>query len=175
MGQLIPVGCVEVLPGDSFRQQTSTLLRVSPLNSPVMHPVEVRIHHWFVPNRILWSEWEDFITGGPDGNNTSTPPTVAYSATPANEPLLDYLGIKPVASLSGINALPVRAFNKIYNEFYRDQDLVTERGEDDLTIPRVAWEKDYFSAARPFTQKGTEVTLPIGTSAPINWDGTPGS
>jgi len=67
MGQLIPVACVEVLPGDSFRHSTSVLLRVSPLMSPVMHPVQVRLHHWFVPYRLVWAGFEQFITGGPDG------------------------------------------------------------------------------------------------------------
>jgi hypothetical protein len=167
MGQLIPAAHIEVLPGDSIQMDTSALLRVSPLVSPVMHPVEVRLHHWFVPNRLLWSSWEDFITGGDDGNDTSTIPTVAHTATPSNEPLLDYFGIPNVASLSGINALPIRAFNKIYNEFYRDQDLITERSEDALTIPNIAWEKDYFTASRPWTQKGTEVTLPLGSLATI--------
>lgn len=168
MGQLVPVSCVEVIPGDTFRHQTSALVRVSPLVAPVMHPVEVRLHHWFVPNRLLWSSWEDFITGGSDGNDSSTIPTVAHTATPANEPLLDYLGVPPVANLSGINALPIRAYNKIFNEFYRDQDLVTARSEDALTLAKIAWEKDYFTTARPWTQKGTEVSLPLGTSANIH-------
>ena len=56
--------------------------------------------------------------------------------------------------------MPVRAFNKIFNEFYRDQDLVTERAEDDMTIPNIAWEKDYFTEARPWEQKGDAVVVP---------------
>ena len=74
MGKLVPIGMVEVLPGDSFRHATSALIRVAPLVRPVMHPVQVKIHHWFVPFRILWSDWEDFITGGEDGTNSSTHP-----------------------------------------------------------------------------------------------------
>ena len=69
MGELVPVGLHEVLPGDSFQHATSVLLRCSPLVSPVMHPVHVRIHHWFVPHRIIWDGWEDFITAGPDGTD----------------------------------------------------------------------------------------------------------
>ena len=67
MGKLVPVNCMEVLPGDTVQQVTSALVRVSPLLAPVMHPVSVRVHHWFVPYRLLWDGFEDFITGGPDG------------------------------------------------------------------------------------------------------------
>jgi hypothetical protein len=175
MGQLVPVGCVEVLPGDTFQHSASTLLRVSPLVAPTMHPVTVRLHHFFVPNRIIWSGWEDFITGGPDGNDTSTVPTVSHTATPANEPLLDYLGVPPVASLSGINALPVRAYNKIYNEYFRDEDLVTAVSEDNMDLHRVSWEKDYFTGSRPWTQKGDAVTIPTSGLAPVTGLGISGS
>ena len=66
---LVPVGCYEILPGDTFQMQTSALIRVQPLAKPVMHPVHVRIHHFFVPNRLVWTGWEDFITG-----ESATPP-----------------------------------------------------------------------------------------------------
>ena len=75
MGNLIPISWFEALPGDSIQQSTSALIRVSPLLSPVMHPVRVRIHHWFVPNRLIWDDWEDFITGGPNGTDASVWPS----------------------------------------------------------------------------------------------------
>ena len=74
MGTLMPVTWYEALPGDTIQQATSMLVRVSPLLSPVMHPVRIRIHHWFVPLRLIWDDFEDFITGGPDGTDTTTPP-----------------------------------------------------------------------------------------------------
>ena len=77
MGELVPVCWYEALPGDSFRQSTSALLRISPLLAPVMHRVEIRFHHWFVPNRLVWEDWEKFITGGPDGNDASVHPTIS--------------------------------------------------------------------------------------------------
>lgn len=163
MGYLMPCGVVEVLPGDTFDQSTSALIRVSPLAAPVMHPVTVRVHHFYVPNRIIWDDWEDFITGN---DPEAVPPTITVAADPTTQPLLDYLGIPPVTGVS-VSALPVRAFNKIYNEYFRDQDLVTERAEGAVTLPRIAWEKDYISSARPWAQKGAEVVLPLGDRAPV--------
>jgi hypothetical protein len=178
MGKLIPVGIYEVLPGDSVQQASSALIRVSPLVAPVMHPVIVRIHHWFVPNRIVWDGWEDFITGGADGlgGASGAYPTVSSpTGWPAGE-LPDYFGIKPgIASV--VSAMPFRAYNLIYNEFYRDQDLsgaaAISTGSGDDTVTRMgaplfcAWEKDYFTSARPWPQKGADVSLPLGVSAPV--------
>jgi hypothetical protein len=126
MGELVPVACVEVLPGDTFRQSASCLLRIAPLAKPLMHPVRVQFHHWYVPNRLIWSGWEDFITGKVEEATTPLP-TITLSATASENPLADYLGVDPASGAIDINALPVYAFNKIYNEFYRDQDIVTER------------------------------------------------
>ena len=77
MGYLYPIAWYEALPGDTVQQQSSMLIRCAPLLAPVMHPVHVRIHHWFVPNRLIWEDWEDFITGGPDGNDASVTPKYA--------------------------------------------------------------------------------------------------
>lgn len=174
MGDLIPIGLTEVLPGDSLQQATSLLLRCSPLLAPVMHPVHVRIHHWFVPHRLVWDSWEDFITGGPDGMNASQHPF--YTAVPAEGSLQDYYGIPPGAQGPDYSMLPFRGYNLIFNEFYRDQDLVPElaiskgSGFDNTTtiaLQKVAWEKDYFTSARPWTQKGPDVSLPLGTFAPV--------
>lgn len=187
MGELVPIGLTEVLPGDTFQHSTSALIRVSPLLAPVMHPVHVRIHHWFVPLRLLWDDFESFITGGPDGMDTSSPPYVAlsYDAGPPETGvnqvgmLPDYLGIPPqvdFAAGSQISALPFRAYALIFNEWYRDQDLVaavgfdTASGQDtttNLALKNVAWEKDYFTTARPWTQKGPEVTIPLVGNAPV--------
>lgn len=170
-GELVPVGLVEALPGDTIQQSTSILLRMSPMVAPVMHPVQVRLHHFFVPNRLIYTGWEDFITGGPDGTGSTVPyPTNAAAINPATGSLLDYLGVPPGTSLpiGALSMLPVRAYNLIYNEFYRDQDLVTEVAQDSTVLQRISWEKDYFTTCRPWTQKGPAVTLPLGTSAPVD-------
>ncbi len=179
MGKLYPVGCVEVLPGDSFQHRTNVLLRSIPLLSPVMHSVTIGINHFFVPNRIVWpkvdatgNNWEDYITGGTDGNNAATIPTITSTGNPfVDSPLLQYFNIPPVPNLV-FNSLAIRGFNMIFNEFYRDQDLVTAIGEHSTTIPNVAWNRDYFTTARPWTQRGSAVSVPIGGTAPIIGDGT---
>ncbi len=170
MGNLYPVGCMEVLPGDTFQHRCSVFLRSMPLLAPVMHSVTIGINHFFVPNRLVWTgtsgdNWEDFITGGNDGNNAATIPIIDQGATPtATHPLLGYLGIPPVPNLE-INALAIRGINKIFNEYYRDQDLVNERLEDDCTLPKVAWNRDRFTTARPWTQRGSAVSVPISGEA----------
>ena len=85
MGELLPVGLVEAMPGDVFNHSTSILLRMTPQLAPVMHPVNIRIHHWYVPFRLLYSGWEDFITGGQDGLGSAIPyPTNGSSVAPAS-------------------------------------------------------------------------------------------
>lgn len=166
MGELLPVACYEVLPGDSIQQSTSLLLRVSPLLAPVMHPVQVRIHHWFVPHRIVWDRWEDFITGGKDGlGDGAVFPTIG-PFSPVAGGLYDYLGLAPGVNQT-ISALPTRSYNRIWSEFYRDADLVADVSVDDGNLKKVAWEKDYFAAARPWPQKGPDVSIPLGDRAPV--------
>ena len=123
MGQLVPIMCHEVLPGDIQQHYTDLLLRVSPLNTPVMHPVRVSVHHFFVPFRLIWEDWEDFITGGDDGNDASVLPLITL--TPAEKTLADYLGL-PIGTSISVSALYFRAYALIWNEYFRDQDLQTE-------------------------------------------------
>jgi hypothetical protein len=166
MGELIPVSVTEVIEGDTIQGSTSMLLRVSPTLAPVMHPCIVRVHHWFVPTRLVWSSWEDFRTGGSDGANSDTVPQTA-SITHANGTLTNYMGVPTGASAYTVNALPVRAYNLIYNTRYKDQDLTTDVTEDSTSVQKICWEKNQFTAARPWAQRGTAVSLPLGTSANV--------
>lgn len=176
MGELVPVANFEVLPGDTVRMATSALIRVTPLLTPVMHPVTVRIHHWFVPYRVLWpgpQGWEDFITGGPDGVFGGTYPTFAKANVDASN-ISTYFGIPAVDAGVTVSQFPYRAYAHIYNEHYRDQDLVSELNpSSNLNVQKIAWEKDYFTSARPWTQKGPAVTIPLGTTAPVIPVGSP--
>lgn len=172
MGKLIPIGLIEALPGDTFQLATSAMIRVSPLAAPVFHPVNIRVHHFFVPHRLVWPEaenagWENFITGGPDGNNAQVPPQQTLGVI-ATDNIFDYYGAKVADDDPGpvsVNAMPIRGYNAIWNEFYRDQDLQAERIGTDATVADIGWGKDYFTTARPWTQKGTEVALSIASSA----------
>jgi hypothetical protein len=177
MGNIIPCGFTEVIPGDTVQHHTSALVRLSPLLAPVMHPLHVKIHHWFIPYRLIWEDFESFITGGSDGNDASVYPTIDMGGSGASEgSLADYLGVTPGVADLVVSALPFRAYNLVWNEWYRDQDLQTEQTIDvtsgadtttDVDLLNACWEKDYFTSSRPWEQKGDSVTLPLGTEAPI--------
>lgn len=171
MGYIVPVGLTEVLPGDTLQQATSAFIRVTPLAAPVMHPVHVSIHHWYVPLRLIWDDFESFITGGEDGLDDSVYPTVTSGSSGfAIGSLADYLGVPTGVANLEVSALPFRAYDLIYNEWYRDENLVdelvisTESGADTTTsleLQAHAWKKDYFTAASPWPQKGPAVTVPV--------------
>lgn len=192
MGELIPCGLMEVLPGDTVQQATSALVRCAPMLAPVMHPVSVRIHHWFVPHRLVWDDFEDFITGGPDGMDDSVFPTINLTWAAGSPPtgsgivggLADYLGCPTGINNLAVSALPFRGYAMIFNEWYRDQDLVTPlvidttSGPDTTTntlLQNCAWEKDYFTSSRPWEQKGPGITIPLGTLAPVGFFEEPGT
>ena len=168
MGYLLPIGLTEVLPGDTFQHSTSLFLRVAPMVTPVMHPVHTIIHHWFIPTRLLWDSWEEFITGGPDGMDASVMPTITGNFAVGS--LADYLGVPTGIPNLEVCALPFRAYALLFNECYRDQDLEKELeisledGEDTTTntvLQRTDWARDYFTTARPWPQKGPQVTVPV--------------
>ena len=177
MGYLYPVNLTEVLPGDSVQLSTSVFLRMAPMVVPVMHPVYMHLSNFFVPSRILWDGFEDFITGGQDGLDTSVIPKVTLN--PANSPvgsLADAFGI-PVQMLKdaktfSVNALPFIAYYMIWNEYFRDQDLNKEfdlstitGAPSSLALLRPSWAKDYFTTARPWPQKGPDVSVPVNLTA----------
>ena len=117
----------------------------------------------------MWEEWEDFITGGVDGDNASVLPTWNPTNTTIGS-LWDYLGFPTGIVPTG--ALPIdfvrRAYNRIYNEYYRDENLITEVAETSEIILNRCWEKDYFASALPWQQRGTAPALPIsGTTSAV--------
>lgn len=181
MGKLYPFLLQETLPGDKFSIKTNMLIRLAPQVFPTMHQVDAYIHYFYVPDRILMDKWEEFITGGEDGDTDVVAP---YLKLPTPDPtkgyqgtLLDYMGIpNQLNSNIKVSALPFRAYVKIFNDWFRDEDLVEEvpmamtDGEDSVTsldLLTRAWEKDYFTSARPSAQKGPTVRVPLSGSAPV--------
>lgn len=179
MGQLIPVQCDEVLPGDTFNQRSTALARVAPLAHPLMHRVELRMHTFYCPTRVLHKElvrqgnlgvsgeWEDFITG-----EDETVEQAKYLMSGA-DPVLDYMGIPQAVGVE-ILGYPLAMYNFVWNHFYRDQHLQVEASLYDTGLRRCAWQKDYFTVARPSPQQGDPEPIPItGSRVDVTHDRDP--
>lgn len=172
MGQLIPVVCDEMVPGDKFYLSNEIVMRMQPLVAPILHSIDVYVHYFFVPYRLLFADWETFITRGIDGNQTPAQPVWQPTKNGVGT-LWDYFGFPIGVSPAG--AFPVDyprlAYNLVYNEYYRDETLMPDgvplNNEDVLYR---AWEKDYFTSALPFQQRGTAPALPISGFTSARWD-----
>lgn len=188
LGQLIPVFHRKMVPGDSFRIGNEIVIRANPLVAPLMHEINVFVHYFFVPFRIMWpkpvvdgssypadvSSWEEFFTGGIDGTLEPVKPkwipsTIAQTTL---HTLWDYFGfpidVIPVGSYPDV--WPLRAYNMVWNEYYRDQNYMNEVDLDDWNLKRRCWEKDYFTTALPWQQRGQAPALPITGFTSAIWD-----
>lgn len=168
MGELVPTYLEEVLPGDHFRVRSEMITKLQPLLAPMMHRVDIYMHYFFVPHRLTFNadqkQWENFITGGADGLQAPAMPSIQYSSSVRTSRLSDYMGIPPgtVDDLTiNFSSLPFRAYQLIWNEYYRDQtldtpvDIYTAGPATLTTLRNRAWGKDYFTSALPWTQRGT--------------------
>jgi hypothetical protein len=190
VGQIIPFYVDEVLPGDTFSIDTSKVVRMQTLLSPVMDDIFLDTYYFFVPNRLTWNHWKQFM-----GENTESAwiPSVEYEIPQLTAPeggwnigtIADYMGIPTGVSGLSVNALPFRAYALIMNEWFRDENL-----SDPLNIPvtdatvqgvntgtfvtdvakgglpyTAAKYHDYFTSALPAPQKGPDVTIPIAEAA----------
>lgn len=182
MGQLIPVLCDECVPGDHWTIGNEILVRFQPLVAPIMHEITVDTHYFFVPYRLLWEYWEDYITMGnlrSDGTPQYPLPKMDASVIGSQinntniglGSLWDFLGF-PVQErtntqnfTSALVPTPVRfpfqAYNLVYNEYYRDQNLQNNVSLLNLKILNRNWRKDYFTCALPFQQKGYAPAFPV--------------
>lgn len=184
-GKLMPCLTLEVLPGDRIELGVDLMVKMMPMLAPIMHRVNVYVHYFFVPNRILWDNWEMYIGGAwrvPDGFTEPVPPYVdSQDFTAQQWALLDYMGLPPNGAptvFHHINALPLAAYNRIYADWYADQNLsqgfnpdgsfegakVGDSNEATATnyfLRNRAWEHDRFTSALPWAQKGDAVVIPF--------------
>jgi len=191
MGQLVPICAMECVPGDYWNLGCDAMVRLAPLVSPMMHRCDVSMHYFFVPNRILWKNWEKFISMR--GEGVPAFPTIIVQASNYTK-LHDYMGIPiPIdTKQEQISAMPFAAYQMIFQEYYRDENLVPDvdfalvdgdnTANTGLSAMRLrAWEHDYFTSAIPWPQIGDAVSLPLSGDAPITgmgkldqtWTATP--
>ena len=140
--------------------------------APILHEVNVYVHYFFVPYRILWDGWEDFITGGITGDEVLTLPLIQAGYGDRNTySLWDYFGLPLNNDVAGCWPVffPFLAYNRVYNEYYRDETLQTEIPQTNYSILKRNWEKDYFTSSLPWQQRGTGPALPIAGTAHAEW------
>lgn len=185
---LVPIYCEEVLPGDTFNITCNAVVRTAIPIVPILDNWHMEFFAFFTPNRLLWTNWVKML-GSQDNPGDSTAYTVPTMSPTGGYPvgsLFDYFGLGTAGQVSANpwphQTLPLRAYNRIYNEWFRDQNLqnsvVMRTGDTgdlvaDFTLLKRGKRHDYFTACLPWPQKGTAVTLPLGSTAPVKTQSTP--
>ena len=193
-GELVPIYVQEILPGDTFSLDTSFIVRMQTPIKPTMDNAYIDIYYFFVPNRLTWDRWEEFMGENKDGfwdedmTEYNIPGiTVTSSQTYTKGTVADHMGLPINAPLgTDINCLPFRGYTLIWNDWFRNQNLqaplptyhqndnVHTLTNNDLSDPsyggamlKVNKFADYFTTALPEPQKGDPVLIGIGNTAPI--------
>lgn len=184
-GYLVPIMVDEILPGDTMHLRMEGFARMSTPIFPVMDNMYLETFYFFIPNRLVWDNWERFngYQRNPgDSTDFIVPQIVMPAVTGATEgSLADHFGIPTAVPNLSVNSLPFRCYNLLYNDWFRDENLQdsvvvdVDDGPDnysDYVLLRRNKRRDYFTSCLPFPQKGPDVVLPLGTSAPVISSGT---
>lgn len=176
MGEMIPIYCEDVIPGDVHHINPSAMLRFQPLIAPVMHKVEVRTRFFFVPLRLLWEDFGDWLMN----NNDLEAPYVQISDASEGS-IADYLGFPTQANDYTVSPMCFAAYSMIFDDWFRAQQFETEKfvpliaGQNadyqdykDLAPYRTTWEQDYFTSALPSPQQGDAIMLPLTQNSQVD-------
>lgn len=182
-GYLVPFFCEEVLPADTLKLNVSLFGRLSTPIVPFMDNLYLETFFFFVPNRLIWENWQRF-NGEQDNPSDTTDyliPTLPDNTTIEEESIGDYFGLPTGVPLNNVNALPFRAYNLIYNEWFRDENLqdslVVNKGDgpdsmSNYSLVRRGKRHDYFTSALPWPQKGPGVDIGLTGNAEMILNGT---
>lgn len=177
MGEMIPVLLQDCVPGDFIKFGNQAVVRTNPLVAPVMHEVKLNVDYFFVPYRLMWDgdgtdNWETFITGGEDGDDTPTHPVwqpVLYT----EYSLWDYCGFPVGIDPDGFypHDWYRRAYNMVYNRWYRQTEIQSSVALTNEAILNCNWPRDYYTSGLPWQQRGTAPALPITGDTSAVWAG----